>query len=317
MGGNIRGSIDQILNLVMFCKKVNIPFDVYAFTNCGSRDGVKVNSNLHKDRLHTGDWTGRFGNFNLLNLVTSKAKNADFQKHLTGMMMLRGGMGYGYGRNYSIPGWLQLGGTPLAEALMSAIPVVNKFRADNALQVVNTVFLTDGEGNNLNQVHDPTESDGSRYVGHGSRVIMRDRISRKEWTMTNYHSTAILLNVFRARTGSKIANFFIVEDNARIFKRYWTSSAPDNDKWDPTKANEAWKTARTEGGVAIEGSEEGWDAYYLIPGGTSLSIDSDEGLSDDLIGAKKGQLKKAFSKSTSGKLRNRVILRKFTEMIAA
>ena len=38
---------------------------------------------------------------------------------------------------------------------------------------------------------------------------------------------------------------------------------------------------------------------------------------DASAGAKKGKLKAAFGKAASGKLKNRVVLRKFTELIAA
>ena len=33
MHDNMKGTIMQLLNLVLFCKKVNIPFSVYAFSS--------------------------------------------------------------------------------------------------------------------------------------------------------------------------------------------------------------------------------------------------------------------------------------------
>ena len=314
MGGNIKGSIDQVLNLVLFCKKVNIPFDVYAFTNAArSEVANSKNDRMNKSKLEMGDFTFRRESFNLLHLVTSNAKASEFQKHLTGMMMLRGGMGWGYGHNYSIPGWLGLGGTPLNEAIMTAIPVVNKFRADHGLQIVNTAFLTDGEGSALRTVHDSTVPGGTRAVYDS---ICRDKGSRKEWKCNGWSMISTLLDVFRARTGSKIVNFFIVEDNKKHFTRRWFDAVGMN-RYDHTpEGNAAWKEAKAEGGIAIGENSENWDSYYLIPGGAALTI-GDEGLSDDLIGAKKGALKKAFAKAASGKLRNRVILREFVDLIAA
>jgi len=315
MGGNIKGSIDQVLNLVLFCKKVNIPFDVYAFTNA-ARGGVNSKTErMDRSKLETNDWTIRRETFNLLHFLTSNAKASEFQKHLMGMMMLRGGMGWGYNRDYSIPGWLGLGGTPLNEAIMTAIPVVNKFRADNGLQIVNTAFLTDGEGSTLRAVHDPSEPGGLRSVYNG---IIRDKASRKEWKTDAWGMSATLLDVFRARTGSKIVNFFIVEDAKRHFVRRFLDATPYDDRGArEVDANAAWKEARSEGGVVVKDNSANWDSYYLIPGGEALTITEDGGLSDDLIGAKKGQLKRAFAKSASGKLKNRVILREFVDLIAA
>jgi hypothetical protein len=127
--------------------------------------------------------------------------------------------------------------------------------------------------------------------------------------------TPILLDVFRVRTGSKIVNFFIVEDNKKHFIRRWATAVGAHTE-DAERAA-AWKEAKGEGGVSVENNTDNWDSYYLIPGGSSLTITDDGILSDDLIGAKKGQLKKAFSKAASGKLKNRVILREFVDLIAA
>ena len=39
MSGNLKGTLNQLFNLVWFCKKVNIPFDVYAFSDAYYRNG--------------------------------------------------------------------------------------------------------------------------------------------------------------------------------------------------------------------------------------------------------------------------------------
>ena len=312
MSGNIRGSIDQVLNLVLFCKKVNIPFDVYGFSDAVTLPEYS-GDRLDWDKMSDGDWTLRRDRFNLIQLATSTAKASDFQRHLMGLIMLRSGLGWGYDRKYCIPSWAGLGGTPLAEAMVSAIPVVNKFRKTNGLQIVNTVFLTDGDGAGLACVKDRTAPDGERRI-NSYNTIIRDPASRKEWDYGYYAMTRTLLDIFRVRTGSKIVNFFIVEDNARQFKRYWERTADIHDR---EASAAAWKEARAEGGVVIENNSENWDSYYMIPGGSSLAIDGDEGLSDDLIGAKKGQIKRAFAKAATGKLRNRVLLREFIGLIAA
>ena len=58
--------------------------------------------------------------------------------------------------------------------------------------------------------------------------------------------------------------------------------------------------------------------YYIIPGGSDLSaVDSDdplEGLSDD---ASKQKIKSAFIKSTGGKVKNKVVLTKFIDLITS
>ena len=48
MHSNMAGTIDQLLNLVLFCKKVNIPFEVYAFTDSSI-------SKVDKEIMHSHD----------------------------------------------------------------------------------------------------------------------------------------------------------------------------------------------------------------------------------------------------------------------
>ncbi|MCJ8347032.1 hypothetical protein MJH12_15930, partial [bacterium] len=38
MAGNMANTIDQLTLLALFCKKVNIPFDVFAFTNAWKQE---------------------------------------------------------------------------------------------------------------------------------------------------------------------------------------------------------------------------------------------------------------------------------------
>jgi hypothetical protein len=86
---------------------------------------------------------------------------------------------------------------------------------------------------------------------------------------------------------------------------------------DSADAVAAFKIAKVDGGVTIENSTSGWDHHYLIMGGEDLGGSDDEGLDDSLVGATKAKLKSAFGKAATGKLRNRVILRKFVGLIAA
>ena len=59
----------------------------------------------------------------------------------------------------------------------------------------------------------------------------------------------------------------------------------------------------------------GWSELYLIKGGKDLNVeDSVLEVKDD---AKKGEIKRAFSKFNKGKLKNRLLLSKFVDMIAA
>jgi len=340
MGPNMFGTLDQVLNLVLFCKKVGIPFDVYAFTD-GYERSFYYNSQeprrkdrMVKSKLETGDLEFRKDNFNLLQIATSQGNRAAFNDMMMGLIILRGNFNHnGKWANdedsdvsyYNIDPRYGLCGTPLNEAIMSSIPVINRFREANGLQIVNSVFLTDGAGSDIYRAH------GIERMGrYGGSIIIRDRKSRKEFVQntdrfrpTSGSQLPILLEMVRIRTGAKIVNFYVTNPSAHGFKSEWMASVPNvedaggymNDDEEGSRA--AYKVAKADGGVALENSIHGWDHHYLILGGDELGVHGDEGLDDSLVGAKKGKLKAAFGKAASGKLKNRVVLRKFTDLIAA
>ena len=343
MNSNMFGTLDQVLNLVLFCKKVGIPFDVYAFTDgydrayyweSGDRKRGQIAERMFKDKLERGDLEFRRNNFNLLQIATSQGNRAAFNDMLMGLIMLRGHFNHqGKWANdtdsdisyYNIDRRYGLCGTPLNEAILSSIPIINRFREANGLQIVNSVFLTDGEGCDVSRAHG-VEGMG-RY--NNGKVIIRDRKSRKEFIQKEYYGEvgnsqmSILLEMVRIRTGAKVANFYVTSPSPHGFKNEWMGSVRrledefGNIKGDEEGAKAAFKVARAEGGVVLEDSIHGWDHHYLILGGDALGVHADEGLDDSLVGAKKGALKKAFGKAASGKLKNRIVLRKFTELIAA
>ena len=329
MSSNMEDTLEQILNLVLFCKKVNIPFDVYGFSDSADKGLWSENGRVCKDRMHenhmeTGDVTFRREYFNLLHLAGSKGTKSDFQNMLLSLIMLRGGFGHGYARgasvSFPIPGWMGLGGTPLSEAVITSIPVVNKFRADHKVQIVNTIFLTDGCGPNLNSYHNSSSRGGihTRYGGP-ARVILRERKSHKEFVIDHGNAQLpALLEIVRLRTGSKVVNMYVTSPKVNRFRSAYKEAQGvfrnDHPQSVETDANAAWNEAKKEGGFTIEDSPEGWDQHYLILGNEDVV---EERLGDELVGAKKSEISKAFRSTSKGKLRNRVVLRKFTELISS
>ena len=328
MSSNMFGSIEQILTIMMFCKKVNIPCDVYAFTD-GARsyhyrnddDTGALPPKMRDDRIKVGDYDLSGDYFNLMHLASTHVKVSKYNEMLLGLIMLRGFFNHEGLRAsddsvhyFQMPRMMHLHGTPLNECIATAIPVVNKFRADHKLQIVNTVFLTDGEGYGLSDVR---HADGSTGRPAPGRVILRDRKTHKEFSAGYYSEMHHLMEMFRLRTGSKIVNFYITAPQMGAFKREWRAARTGSRYADGAAEAEsaAWKAAKEDGGVEVEGQINGWDALYFILGGASMAI-QDEGLSKDLVGAKKASLKKAFAKAAIGKLRNRVLLRSFIELIA-
>jgi len=343
MSSNMFGTINQVLNLVLFCKKVGIPFDVYAFTDSYESRWTRpadhpVTDRLIKSKLVKGDFNG-LGEFNLLQIATSQGNKAAFNDMLIGLIILRGAYNHSrrYTQNiddccyYNLDRKYGLGGTPLNEAIMASIPIINRFRKANGIQIVNSVFLTDGDGCALTEYHKGSGMHDT--MDPSGKIIVRDRKSHKEFVQQRrWYSkepgemaqTRIFLEMVRIRTGAKICNFYVANPRPMRFKVEWMDSMNEvyehYSHWtqeDLAAAAAAFKIAKVDGGVTIENSISGWDHHYLIMGGEDLSGSDDEGLDESLVGATKAKLKSAFGKASTGKLRNRVILRKFVGLIAA
>ena len=332
MVDQMRGTIEQVMNLVEFCRKAQIPYDVYAFSGDARQgrhrqsfdsDGdcsiPAPKSACDENKLETGDLSiGRKDtSFTMLHLLSSKMKAREYNDACVNMMIFRSAFSYRYSTEdltrVAIPGWLGLGGTPLSESILVSAPIINRFRAENNLDIVNAVWLTDGAGRSLREVWDRESGDTDSF-GYGREVIYRDKKSRKEYKGgRGIEDIAILIELLRERTGCKVANFFVTDNHARSFQR--TYNHLSNWRGDEKAA---WKTAKAEGGLLITDSSEGWDHHYLLVGGTALAVDSDsERLSDDLVGESKAKLRKAFGNAAGRKVKNRAILREFIGLIAA
>jgi hypothetical protein len=85
----------------------------------------------------------------------------------------------------------------------------------------------------------------------------------------------------------------------------------ENKMVDMDKLHSSW---RKEGHV-IGQNYGGWSELYLIRGGRNLDVV--ETNLDVNTGAKKGEIKRAFAKMNKNKLKNRLLLSKFVDMVAA
>ena len=103
--------------------------------------------------------------FSLMNLLSSKMSAAEFAE--AGAALFAMGTYPG-----EIPSFMQLNSTPLNESVIAAMQIVPEFQKRNKLQIVNTVFLTDGESNNTQYYRDSNGRD--LYFSTYHSVVIRD-----------------------------------------------------------------------------------------------------------------------------------------------
>ena len=351
MSDNFHNTLKQTMNLIWFCKRVNIPFEVYAFSNQYGKKSETTNRNLLAQTPKQNDIV--VNDCTLLNMVSSRANKNEFNESMINLWAIsnyyseRGNYGgIRHDEDYIYPIYIptdfMLGGTPLNNAIVYAMDILPKYKKDNGIQKLHTVFLTDGASHNLTGKYEwgtAWSSEGDveefRQVGisrnYENDVIIVDPINRKkvkcpakkdsEYSKACYYSTyhnqtEILLSFLKARVqGMNIVNFFIAGRNKKgTVSKHDIEHIFGLNSWDDEIQIKKIQKDILKNNVAVCTSQ-GWDEMYVLPGGQKLDVSNDD-MSEVQPGAKKSELKKAFSKMSSGRKNSRPVLNKFIGMIA-
>jgi hypothetical protein len=308
----------QLFNLVWFCKKVSIPFEVYAFTNEWRRGEY----DYENDRYLAADRTPHYEKkesllivdetFSMMNILTSKVNGKDLEHQLLNIWRLA----YCFGRTYSSPytysSRMALSGTPLNEALISLHQILPKFQKENKLQKVQCIVLTDGEANQLT-FHKEVKRHwekiphlGSGYVYPGV-TFLRDRKLGTTYKIGHgYHefTDALLKNLKDKFTFMNFIGIRVLEPrNASRFIQLYHSQLDKQYE----KIQNDWKKLKS---FTITNS--GYDAYFGLSA-TALSQDTEFEVAED---ASKAQIKSAFVKSLKTKKLNKKVLGEFISLVA-
>jgi len=316
-------TIKQLYNLVWFCKKVQIPFQVFAFTNEWNRY-----SQYDPDNSYIGHYSlpfehhevkdGQFivdNQFAMLEFLSSDVKKKDLEHHMlniwrtASVMDSRGRWNNDY--FYQAPHGLSLSGTPLNEALVSLNSLIPQFKKKTGVQKIQCITLTDGEAHPISFSKRFTDKDGHTWMGsrsstHGS-VFIRDTNGKTHNCGDNYHElTAALIQQLRGRftdvnfIGIRVLN---KSESSSFIRRYCD--------WDQDKVANLQNQWRKTKSVMIEDGG-GYHAYFALSSSALNSDDSFEVKED----ATKSQIKAAFKKSLSAKKMNKKVLGQFMEYIA-
>ena len=320
MSNNMKGTIEQLMTLILFCRKVQIPFEVYAFAdNYYRKKNGGYEDYTPADYLspEKGD-LGMNKSFRLLNLMSSRMSAKEYVDGCVNMTLLMYAFSsYNYYNRREekycpVPIGYSLGGTPLNEAIITAHKLIPEFAKANNVQLVNAVFLTDGSSSQSGQVFD--EDGGMRRVGaYGTdvKLILTDPKTRNQYDLSRggRETTVQLLRSLRGSLGINVVGFYILSGGRRL-KSYALSEFFSYEELD-MKVKELRKNK------FVVSKMRGYNEEYLIKGGADLEIDTDSFLDKVNTGAKKGELLRAFKKDRKGKLQNRVMLSRFVDLIAA
>ena len=328
MSGNLQGTLNQLYNLILFCKRTQIPFEVFGFSDMYDREQViQREKSVEMAKFKSGELVVK--ECHLLQFFSSKMKSQEITTMMHYLNMYASTWSRGVrGQRYIFPRALELGGTPLNQAAVCALEFIPMYKKQTGVQKINTVFLTDGSGCELTTVnHIGVNYEGNEYntvIGSGWRndMIMIDKVTNTTVRSTDFDDNnknlAMILALLKKRVPEmNVVNFFVAGNgrSGRVDKHEIRNllQKKGEDWGDLTiRTKEAVKKINKEN-VLIFNDKQGFDQLYLLPGLNSMT--ANESL-DVEIGASKAQLKKAFGKMANGKLSSRPLLNNFVKMVA-
>jgi len=301
MAHEMLNTVKQLFQLVWFCRKVNIPFEVYAFTNEAwvfSDDPESHRNTKWRKNDITID-----KKFRMVNIISSSMKSLDFDTQLKNLYLTAASFTY----NIPTPCGMGLSGTPINEAIICAGQIAKQFQKKTNTQKCNIVFLTDGEGNysGMNVIrtgYDDVERECAVMVRYNS--IIRHKSHTFDCNCGGPSLTDALVRAIKVDNKNSNVMSFRLCQSSDMISLY---------RWYGTDAYEGYDEMRNElkkhGSVSFKG--KGFDRWFGIPI-KNLSVDAEFEVESD----KKSDVSKAFRKMHKNKKANKYITKSFMEQVA-
>ena len=298
----LEATMKQLLSLVMFCDKVGIPFDVYAFTNEWNSDWDRTaKEELQPNAIYLGR------DFTMMNILTSNVNRKELQRQMETMFVIAASYS---SRSFDIvPRRVGLSGTPLNEALVTIREILPQFKTNKGVEKAHVMILTDGEAAQSRVAKMQPVYDGGEELRisrlYSNNLYLRNRKTgtiRKVCTRMNPTqslTTTLIEDLKTEFPESSFTGFRILESRGGWFVR---SAMNGNGK-----LQSQWKKDKS---VALTGY--GYDKYYIVSS-NALQESAEFDVAED---ASKAKIKTAFAKSLKSKKNNKKILGDFISLIA-
>lgn len=318
---NMSGTIDQLINLSMFCRKVNIPFEVYGFTSTDTYYGQRPVCTQEKV---LGDLSIQDAKVvHLLSSSFNKRQNEEAYKYLLvwKQSFYNRLNREGCSIEMNNPA-MDMIATPLNATIAIGIEIAKKFREAHKVEILNTIYLTDGGATDYVESFQEAKwrDEDDLYPGkpgHQEAPVFTYGSASYPlvggYVFKNVAATVTLLEIYKEITGSKVINFHLLDR--------WTPAELSNCD-DYAKAGnhnfcyDGWdkliKSQKSSGVIEVK-DFKGFDVRYLVKGGKSLNLqDSDLEVKSNT----RGDLLKGFRKFASNKSQSRVFVQKFIPQVA-
>ena len=307
--------MDQLLHLVVFCKAVNIPFDVYGFTNSnpklnrwsfpedgdatdGEFDIAQIESEIHH------------GGLSLPQVIASTLKKSDYEEALFHIYLRKilAKKEWGFYERYVLAQQEEYGSTPLNQSLVAAHRMVDNFKRNNNIDNMNFVVISDGDTNGISIVKNQKRDYTLTQTYKGAIInIMGEHIKLED---TRKGGTQSLLENLQKKFGCTTIGFFLA-DNAHNFK-YKIEDCDEETYYDSSNMRKYQKEYNKNKCVTFKDTL-GYNEFYVLKS-KRLETDAEEFVTAE--DASKGQLTTAFKKFSKSKKLNKTLLTNFGKAVA-
>ena len=338
MANNIFGCIKQVIELTLFCKKVNIPFEVYSFME---RDDFAGYGKVDPDSRGGREYKKTPTTFNyrhrdfvidsrvcLRNYMSSRMNAKDYNRGLLNLCILanrNNQRAYQHRGYYPVPRDDELKSTPLNGAILLSEHVIRKFKKDNHLECVHAVWLTDGEASGGGYWFDATKPVGAQIsrnemIKDKCNIYLKDTKMKKNYLIGTggYYgrgagTTPACLDIVKNRLGINQIGFFIVDRfSATNLWRYVPRRNSPDFRENERHYKEFIANAKKDGYFIKD--QAGYDEYYVIRGDNLHKEIEDLDVKPEMTARK---MAIAFMRKNNAFKVNRVILSRFIDLITA
>jgi hypothetical protein len=325
MSDKIDGSIEQILVLTMFCRKVNIPFRVYAFG-----DSTTVRMLDYKIDRATANTLKCFSedeneislkSVQLREYLNNEMTNFEYNNSLRNMVMLKNH--YESIRNHKDyidrPRSEELTNTPLTQAIFAMTNIMKDFKRNNNLDITNLIIVHDGDADHNTYYNSCSQK--QQFNVHGTNVVITDKKTKFSFRLNNQKTkTEYLLlgalNYFKHVTKSNVIGFFVLSSsrygtNSSLYRRYEEKNSKSG-FIEPTVIDAKKKELREN--KFIESYNAGYESFYIV---AASDMNIEDGEFEIEEGASQRKVISAFKKYSKKRQVSRVLVNRFIQRIAA
>ena len=294
-------TMKQLLNLIQFCNKTGIPFEVYAFTNEWDSESVQKVKEVKENEI-------TIEKFNMIKFASSDLKKRDLDKVMKYMFRTAFCMTY-RAADYNIPYKLYLSGTPLNEAIISMKQILPIFQKRNKVEKCHIINLTDGEGSCVMRNKKWGHYDYDKLVsGHIGDCQLRDRkVGRIYKTFGYSYYDSSHTDIFVENLMDNFPNTNVI--SIRLCSGTDFNRVSYNWEFEEREKNKAqWRKHKS----FIDMNSAYTRSLYIL----SNSLDDSDNAFEVKEDARKQDISRAFKKSQKNKSTSKRILNEFISVIA-